>query len=102
VSDFLSELWLVIKKRIEEKPQGSYTAEIVKRGLPFAARKFGEESVELIVASLSEPRDSVIYEAADVIYHLMVLLALRGVDWAEVIKELERRSRAKSGAGGNS
>ncbi len=99
---YLDELWRVVKERVEKMPKNSYTAELARRGLPYAARKFGEESVEFIVASLSEDKASVVYEAADVIYHLMVVLALRGVSWDAVVKELEARARHRvtSGAGG--
>jgi len=90
---YLEELWKVVQERVKKLPKGSYTAELARKGLPYVARKFGEESVELIVASLKEEKASVVYEAADVIYHLMVLLAIRGVEWDEVVKELENRAR---------
>ncbi len=91
--EYLKELWNVVKDRVEKPKDGSYTSSLVAKGIPYVARKFGEESIELIVASLSEDKKRVIEEAADVIYHLMVLLAAKGVDFEDVVKELESRAR---------
>ncbi len=77
--------------------EGSYTSSLASKGITYVARKFGEESVELIVASLRESDKRVIEEAADVIYHLMVLLAVRGIKFEEVVEELERRARHRGG-----
>jgi len=93
--DFLEHLFSIIEERVRKKPPGSYTAELANKGLGFATRKFGEEAVEFMVASLEEDKSSVIYEAADVVYHMMVVLALRGVSWEDVVKELERRAGAR-------
>lgn len=99
--DVLEELWNVIKDRIENPKEGSYTSKIVSKGKHYVARKVGEEAVEVIVAALYEGRDALVYESADLIYHLMVLLAVSGVEWKEVLRELEVR-RGKGSAGGDS
>ena len=73
-------------------PPGSYTAELLDAGTGACARKVGEEAVELAVAALDESDERVVEEAADLIYHLYVLLASRGIDLARVEDELNRRT----------
>ncbi|TRM90276.1 phosphoribosyl-ATP diphosphatase, partial [Sulfolobus sp. B1] len=89
----INELYRVIVDRIEKKPNNSYTVEIVSKGKGYVARKVGEESVEVIVASLAESRERFISEIADLIYHLLVLMAMEGVTPDEVYEELERRRK---------
>ncbi|ALU11991.1 phosphoribosyl-ATP pyrophosphatase [Ignicoccus islandicus DSM 13165] len=93
--DVLDELWNVIKDRMANPKEGSYTSKLISKGKPYVARKVGEEAVEVIVAALYEGKDSLIYEAADLLYHLMVLLAVSGVEWKEVLRELEIRRGKK-------
>ncbi len=69
----------------------SYTAQILSGGAPLAARKLGEEAVETIVAALSGDAKALAAEAADLLFHLLVLLHSKGVAFAEVEAELERR-----------
>ncbi len=88
---FLDQLYSVVVERIREVPEGSYTAELARRGLGYAARKLGEETVETIVEALRGDREGVVREAADLLYHLVVLLALAGVEPREVVEELEVR-----------
>ncbi len=71
----------------------SYTRSLLDKGAAHCARKFGEEAVELIVAATSAGDESVRAEAADVLYHLLVLLKAREVPLASVIAELESRTR---------
>ena len=92
LSCFAPALWRTISKRAAERPAGSYTAELLDAGVGTCARKVGEEAVELAVSALDEPDDRVVEEAADVLYHLYVLLAARGIDVARVEDELSRRS----------
>ncbi len=73
--------------------EGSYTTGLFREGLPKISRKVGEEAVETIVAALEESDERAVSEAADLIYHTLVLLAARGVGLAEVEAELERRHR---------
>ncbi|RYD87602.1 MAG: phosphoribosyl-ATP diphosphatase, partial [Sphingomonadales bacterium] len=66
-------------------------AQLHARGLPVIARKLGEEAIEAVVASLSGSREELVGEAADIVFHLLVLLGEKGVPLAEVLAELERR-----------
>ena len=95
--DYLSELWEVVLDRVKNPKEGSYTSSIALKGKGYAARKVGEEAVEVIVAALDEDKASLVYEAADLVYHLMVLLAVSGASWEEVVKELESRARHRGG-----
>lgn len=80
-----------IHRRRLDLPEGSRTAELFRRGLPRIARKVGEEAVETAVAALAEGRDRVREEAADLLYHLLVLLEASGVSWEEVLALLAER-----------
>ena len=89
--DFLLELEEVIRLRSRAAPQDSYTARLLGEGIQRVAQKFGEEAVELALAAASGDPGAVRAEAADVIYHLLVLLEGSGVSLAEVIAELRSR-----------
>ena len=93
MSEVLERLWEVIQERKANPREGSYTCALLAKGTAEIARKVGEEGVETAVASLSEGDDRVIYEAADLVYHLLVLLASRGLTWRQVEQELEARFR---------
>ncbi len=95
VSCFAPGLWRTIAQRAAERPGGSYTTELLNAGIGASARKVGEEAVEVAVAALDESDDRLIEEAADLVYHLYVLLAARGLDLAQVEDELAARG-AKS------
>jgi len=88
---FLDALQGVIKQRLERAPDGSYTAKLAAQGKLKVAQKVGEEAVELALAAVAQDRARVTAEAADLVYHLMLLLALREVTLADVVAELERR-----------
>jgi len=92
VSCFAPALWRTIAQRAAERPAGSYTTELLDAGVGACARKVGEEAVELSVAALDESDERVVEEAADVVYHLYVLLAARGLDVSAVEDELARRA----------
>ena len=91
LSCFAPALWRTISERALERPVGSYTTELLEAGIGACARKVGEEAVELSVAALDESDERVVEEAADLVYHLYVLLAARGLDVAAVEDELRRR-----------
>jgi phosphoribosyl-AMP cyclohydrolase / phosphoribosyl-ATP pyrophosphohydrolase len=91
-SCFAPELWRTITQRAATRPDGSYTAELLAAGVGPTARKVGEEAVELAVAALDESDERVVEEAADLVYHLYVLLAARGLDVAQVEDELRARA----------
>ncbi len=91
--DILDELYRIILDRKNNPVEDSYTCRLFDGGDETIARKFGEESLELILAFLDKKRERIICEAADVMYHLFVLLASSGVELDEVRGELERRRR---------
>lgn len=93
VSCFAPELWRTIAARAATRPTGSYTAQLLDAGIGACARKVGEEAVELAVAALDETDDRVLDEAADLVYHLYVLLAARGLDVAQLEERLRVRRR---------
>jgi phosphoribosyl-ATP pyrophosphohydrolase/phosphoribosyl-AMP cyclohydrolase len=93
LSCFAPALWRTISERAATRPEGSYTTKLLDEGVGACAQKVGEEAVELVRAALSQPDERVVEEAADVVYHLYVLLASRGLDVAAVEDELERRAR---------
>ena len=89
--DTLSRLAATIAARRSADPDSSWVAKLNARGVPVIARKLGEEAIETIVAALSGSREELIGEAADTLFHLLVLLDAKGVAWDEVLAELERR-----------
>lgn len=91
MSDTLARLEATIASRRGADPTSSYVASLFAKGRPRIARKLGEEAVEAIVAALAEDRKELVGEAADVLFHLMVLLADADVPLADVLAELDRR-----------
>jgi phosphoribosyl-ATP pyrophosphohydrolase len=89
--DTLARLEATIRERRTAAPETSYVASLVARGLPVIARKLGEEAVEAVVAALTDNREELVAEAADVLFHLIVLLAEKDIALAEVFAELDRR-----------
>jgi len=89
----LSRLAHTIASRAVDKPQGSYTAELLTAGVGKASQKVGEEAVEVVVAANSEDDERLASEAADLLYHLLVLLQARGVPLDDVLRVLDSRAR---------
>ena len=87
----LARLEQTVTGRLLSDPDTSYVASLAARGLPVIARKLGEEAVEVVVAALSGSDEELVSEAADVLFHLTVLLAAKGVPLERVMAELERR-----------
>ncbi len=87
----LYELYDIITARKETMPAGSYTAYLFEKGLDKILKKIGEESAEVIIASKNQDKSELIYEASDLIYHLLVLLVQKGVDLPEIFAELRSR-----------
>lgn len=87
----LERLAAVVASRHGADPDSSWTARLLARGPEKCAEKFGEEAVEAIIAAVKGDRPALIGEAADVVYHLLVMLAARGVTLADVLAELARR-----------
>jgi phosphoribosyl-AMP cyclohydrolase / phosphoribosyl-ATP pyrophosphohydrolase len=96
LSCFAPALWRTITERAAQRPAGSYTTELLEAGIGACARKVGEEAVEVSVAALDESDERVIEEAADLVYHLYVLLAARGIDIAQVDEVLAARGNRAS------
>jgi phosphoribosyl-ATP pyrophosphohydrolase/phosphoribosyl-AMP cyclohydrolase len=96
VTCFAPELWRTIAERALERPAGSYTTELLEAGVGACARKVGEEAVEVTVAALDESDERLVSEAADLVYHLYVLLAARGLDVSAVEDELRSRSAPRA------
>jgi phosphoribosyl-ATP pyrophosphohydrolase/phosphoribosyl-AMP cyclohydrolase len=92
VSCFAPWLWRTVVERVRERPEGSYVASIADAGVERAAQKLGEEAVEAAVAAAAHD-GRLVEEAADVLFHLYVLLAVAGVDVADVEAELDKRRR---------
>ena len=88
---FLLELETIIAERIADRPAGSYTAQLATAGIGAVARKVGEEGVELALASVTESDERVVDEAADVLFHVLVLLRLKDLTLADVVRRLEAR-----------
>ena len=91
MADTLVRLEATILSRKGADPKSSYVASLFAKGRPKIARKLGEEAVEAIVASLAEDKAALTGEAADLIFHLMVLLADSDIAFDEVLAELDRR-----------
>ena len=87
----LDDLATIIAARAEADPESSWTAKLLAKGPEKCAEKFGEEAVEAIIEAVKGDRARLTSEAADVLYHLLVMLAARDVTLADVLAELERR-----------
>jgi len=89
--EFLCRLEQIIAQRIADPPPGSYTAKLVEEGLTRIAQKVGEEGVELALAAVAQDDEAVIGEAADLLYHIVLLLKAKGLSLTQVAAELESR-----------
>lgn len=87
----LDRLAATIKARKGADPDSSWTAKLLSKGPEKCAEKFGEEAVEAIIEAVKNDREKLTAEAADVLYHLLVMLAARDVTLDDVLAELERR-----------
>ncbi|NRP12587.1 Phosphoribosyl-ATP pyrophosphatase [Aliiroseovarius sp. xm-m-379] len=89
--DILKTLEATIAARKSADPDSSWTARLLSKGPEKCAEKFGEEAIEAIIAAARNDRENLTYEAADVLYHLLVMLAARDVSLDDVLQELARR-----------
>ena len=92
----LEDLFETIQSRTSADPESSWTAQLLAKGPEKCAEKFGEEAVEAIIEAVRGDRAALTREAADVLYHLLVMLAAADVPLSAVLAELDRR-RAQSG-----
>ncbi len=88
---FLTYLQDFINKRHEEMPEGSYTTSLFKDGLNRMAQKVGEEALEAVIEAVNGSDERLVYEASDMLYHLIVLLAGKGLRIEDVAAELQKR-----------
>ena len=93
VLGFLEQLEQVIADRRDAPTDTSYTTSLLASGLHRIAQKVGEEGVELALAGVGDDRERIVAETADLLYHVMVLLAAKQLSLADVVAELERRHR---------
>jgi phosphoribosyl-ATP pyrophosphohydrolase len=89
----LHDLERRVNDRARESADVSYTRKLLDRGVNHCAKKLGEEAVEAVIAAVGEDKDRMIAEAADVLYHLLVVLHARGITLDEVEAELGARTR---------
>ncbi|MEG1573860.1 MAG: bifunctional phosphoribosyl-AMP cyclohydrolase/phosphoribosyl-ATP diphosphatase HisIE [Bacteroidales bacterium] len=90
---FLSYLQDFIERRKNEMPEGSYTTSLFKKGINRMAQKVGEEGVETVIEATNGTDEGLIYEASDLIYHLIVLLTAKGHRIEELASELKKRHK---------
>lgn len=90
---FIRKLQRVIERRKIERPQGSYTVELFDKGVNKIAQKVGEEAVETVIEAIDGNDERLIYEASDLIYHLLVLLACKNMNISDLEKELYKRHK---------
>ena len=88
---FLSELQSFIDKRKQEMPEGSYTTSLFTKGINKIAQKVGEEALETVIEATNGTDDHLVYEASDLLYHLIVLLTEKGLRIEDVAEELHKR-----------
>ena len=92
---FVAELARVVEDRKNNPVEGSYTAYLFSRGVDKIAKKFGEEAVEVVIASKNDDKGELTHELSDLIYHLLVLMQAKGVSIEDVCTELKRRHHKK-------
>ena len=93
MSDFtLADLEKIVAARATSGDPNSWTAKLVAKGIEKASKKLGEEAVETVIASLGEDRSALVAETADLLYHLLVVLHMRGVALDDVMAELNGRT----------
>ncbi|HEX9023272.1 MAG TPA: phosphoribosyl-ATP diphosphatase [Geobacteraceae bacterium] len=89
--DILQAIYQVILERKGASPDSSYTASLMAKGIDKVLKKLGEEAAELIIAGKGGDRKEIVYEAADLLFHTLVLLGFAGIPPEEVYAELRRR-----------
>ena len=90
---FIRQLQAVIQGRKASMPAGSYTTKLFEAGTAKIAQKVGEEAVETVIEAMANNDERLVYEASDLVYHLLVLLAHKGLSLADLERELERRHK---------
>ena len=88
---FLRDLQDFIEKRQTEMPEGSYTTKLFREGVNKMSQKLGEEALETVIEATNGTNEKLIYEASDMIYHLLVLLTSKGLRIEDIASELRKR-----------
>ncbi len=88
----LADLEAIVDSRAQADPSQSWTAKLVAGGQDKAAKKLGEEAIEAVMAAVKQDRENLVYESADLLYHLMVVLKVADIPLQAVMQELERRT----------
>ncbi len=91
--NFLNNLFELIKTRKETLPENSYTTKLFKSGQNRIIQKVGEEAIETVIAAKNRDKKEILNETSDLIYHLFVMLAEQDIEFSEVVKNLEQRSK---------
>ena len=89
----LNEIFEVVEERKKNPKENSYTCELFSKGEDRILEKVGEEAVELIIAGKNNKKEDIIYETADLLFHVLVLLSAKDIKLEEVEEELERRRK---------
>ncbi len=90
-NDIITQLEAIITERRSADPSSSYVASLTSKGRQKMAQKLGEEAVEAVIAATADDAEGMTGEAADLVFHLLVLLADMGLEWQDVLNELARR-----------
>ncbi|MBS7658520.1 MAG: bifunctional phosphoribosyl-AMP cyclohydrolase/phosphoribosyl-ATP diphosphatase HisIE [Candidatus Bathyarchaeia archaeon] len=93
---FLEKIYEVIIERIENFNENSYVSKLISKGEDAILQKIGEEAFELVLASKKTDEKEVVFEASDLIFHILILLASKGISLKKIFKELEERHKAKT------
>lgn len=88
----LADLEAIVASRAQADPSQSWTAKLVAGGQDKAAKKLGEEAIEAVMAAVKDDHENLVYESADLLYHLMVVLKIADIPLQAVMQELERRT----------
>lgn len=94
--DFIETLEALVNDRLEQSPDDSYTAALAQKGIAAAAQKVGEEGVETALAATIGKDPELIGESADLFFHLLIVLSMRGIPFSAVIDELRQRHRERT------
>jgi phosphoribosyl-ATP pyrophosphohydrolase/phosphoribosyl-AMP cyclohydrolase len=90
---FLNQLQDFIDKRKEEMPEGSYTTSLFNKGVRTITQKVGEEAIETVIGAMANDDENFLYEGADLLYHLIVLLTHKGYRIEDLARELQKRHK---------
>jgi phosphoribosyl-AMP cyclohydrolase / phosphoribosyl-ATP pyrophosphohydrolase len=93
--NFLNELFSLIKSRKGDLPENSYTTKLFKSGESRIIQKVGEEAVETVIAAKNRNKEEIINETSDLIYHLFVMLAEQGIEFSDIVDNLQMRHEKK-------